>query len=227
MGTPFDYYVASTNENAQQASEGGKGKPNAIHNSLNLGNMLSDYSFGESSVAKMPKDSLLNIMEEFRATFEEQAQDSNMAKARDWGSAFQELEWQQSGGGTGDANNRFIGTDFGNDCPLHQVDRKFLYSFWHECFDNRQQLFLVFVRAEPMSASSGSMGKSMPSSQLGGRAVALVWRDPAVPSYSRGQQRKSRQELSGTGDSVREDVMDIREKCAPHRTRVLFYHQFD
>lgn len=81
----------------------------------------------------------------------------------------------------------------------------------------------MFVRAEPMSTSGGSVGKAMPSSQLGGRAVALVWRDPAVPS-----QRKTRQDLAGgTGDSARQDIMDVRENCPPHRTRVLFYHQFE
>ena len=112
--------------------------------------------------------------------------------------------------------------------PLHQVDRKFLYSFWRECFENRQQLFLLFVRAEPMSTSGGSVGKAMPSSQLGGRAVALVWRDPAVPSYVKSGQRKTRQQLSNsTGESARDEIMEVRENCAPHRTRVLFYHQFE
>ena len=80
---------------------------------------------------------------------------------------------------------------------LWNVDRKFLYGFWKDCFAARQQLFLVFVRAEPMMMGGGANGQIPP--QLGGRAVALVWRDPAA---------------SPNNDD-------------PHRTRVLFYRQLD
>ena len=59
---------------------------------------------------------------------------------------------------------------------FHSVDRKFLYGFWRDCFDARQQLFLVFVRAEPMMMGGGVDGYMPP--MLGARAVALVWRDP-------------------------------------------------
>ena len=77
------------------------------------------------------------------------------------------------------------------------VDKKFLYGFWKDCFAVKQQLFLVFVRTEPMMMGSGSTTLSPP--QLGGRAMALVWRDPAK-----------------TGDDE-----------IPHKTRVLFYRQFE
>ena len=88
------------------------------------------------------------------------------------------------------------------------MDRKFLYSFWRNCFGNRQQLFIVFVRAEP-SVLGGA--------QQGGRAVALVWRDPAAPDgYA---NRKSRQEEKDNGKNT--------DMLPPHRTRVLFYHQFE
>ena len=80
---------------------------------------------------------------------------------------------------------------------LYDVDRKFLYGFWRECFAAKQQLFLVFVRAEPAMMGGGAAGQTPP--QLGARAVALVWRDPT----------KSPDEMT------------------PHRTRVLFYRQFD
>ena len=113
-----------------------------------------------------------------------------------------------------------FGANFGDD--FHDVDRKFLYSYWRSCFANRQQLFLIFVRAEPQSAAGGTIGRNMPSSQLGGRAVALVWRDPAVPTYTTGGQRKTRSQLT-----TAEETMNNREQSAPHRTRILFYHQFD
>jgi hypothetical protein len=54
---------------------------------------------------------------------------------------------------------------------------------------------LIFVRAEPAMMGSGAVGQVPP--QLGGRAVALVWRDPYA------------------------------KQPGPHKTRVLFYRQLD
>ncbi len=86
---------------------------------------------------------------------------------------------------------------------LWSVDRKFLYGYWSDCFAVRQQLFLLFVRAEPLMMGGGDMGRIPP--QLGARAVALVWRDPTeTPESASGGQRGY-----------------------PHRTRVLFYKQLD
>ena len=99
--------------------------------------------------------------------------------------------------------------------PLHSIDRKFLYSYWRDCFANNQQLFLIFVRAE--SSALGGPGEGTPA-QLGGRAVALVWRDP---DWSEGDGDNGRDrdfESQNTGNLNRQ---------RPHRTRVLFYHQFD
>lgn len=84
---------------------------------------------------------------------------------------------------------------------LWDADRKFLYGFWRDCFAARQQLFLIFVRAEPLLLGGGSADQLPP--QLGARAVALVWRDPTP--------------VSGT------DVKD----GYPHRTRILFYKPLD
>ena len=89
-----------------------------------------------------------------------------------------------------------------NTTDLYEVDRKMLYGFWRDSFAARQQLFLVFVRAEPMMMGGSGAGQTPP--QLGARAVALVWRDP-TPSP--------------------EDVGNNQPR--PHRTRVLFYRQFD
>ena len=95
---------------------------------------------------------------------------------------------------------------------LFDIDRMFLHSYWRDCFANRQQLFLIFVRAE--STALGGAGEGTPAQQ-GGRAVALVWRDPMPPTGS--------------------DVYDVESqgyeamdaKRHPHRMRVLFYRQFD
>lgn len=99
--------------------------------------------------------------------------------------------------------------------PLHGVDRKYLYSYWRDCFANNQQLFLIFVRAE--SGALGGPGEGTPSQQ-GGRAVALVWRDPdwTEGNGDPGFERDKMSENEGNANTSR-----------PHRTRVLFYHQFD
>ena len=80
-------------------------------------------------------------------------------------------------------------------------DRRYLYSYWKNCFGDRQQLFLVFVRAEP-SVLGGNTGRT--PAQLGARAVALVWREPVST-------------ISVSGSSG----------VPAHRMRILFYHQFD
>ena len=86
---------------------------------------------------------------------------------------------------------------------FHDVDRKFLQSYWRNCIGNEQQLFLVFVRAEPTVMGAASSGHT--PAQLGGRAVALVWREPT----------------STIGDTP------PAGESSPHRMRILFYHQFE
>jgi hypothetical protein len=107
--------------------------------------------------------------------------------------------WAQSSQGT-------VTQDFYD--SLYDIDRKFLYSFWRSCFANNQQLFLVFVRAE--SSALGSSGEGQTPGQLGGRAVALVWREPSAPANQ--QEHTQRAWM-------------VNRK--PHKTRILFYHQFD
>jgi hypothetical protein len=89
------------------------------------------------------------------------------------------------------------------------ADRMFLHSYWRDCFASRQQLFLIFVRAE--STALGGTGEGTPAQQ-GGRAVALVWRDPEAPAQYDVQER--------------EDTL-YQERRHPHKMRILFYRQFD
>jgi len=96
-----------------------------------------------------------------------------------------------------------------SDSYVCDIDRMFLHSYWRDCFANRQQLFLIFVRAE--STALGGAGEGTPAQQ-GGRAVALVWRDPGAPS----------------GSDVREnETTGYMERRHPHKMRILFYRQFD
>ena len=63
--------------------------------------------------------------------------------------------------------------------PLSEVDRKMLYAFSLDSFSDRQQLFLYIVQAEATSSTSADV-----RSLAGGKAIALVWRDP----YPRGSE---------------------------------------
>ena len=114
---------------------------------------------------------------------------------RGWKSVWNDLGWYDDGEG------EFLGVKTtGNTDEMWDADRKFLYGFWRDCFDAKQQLFLIFVRAEPLLLGGGTADQLPP--QLGARAVALVWRDPATAA-------------SGT------------ENGYPHRTRLLFYKPLD
>ena len=210
--TPFDYFMTSTNAN------------NTLVQGLNVKQMRETYAFGpNATAAKLSKEELLDITGAIKDGF------ANCAKKgdRDWKAAWNSLNWQSGDGiPTGDSNttqyedNNLEFLDVTLQEPLHEVDRKFLYSFWRDCFDNRQQLFLIFVRAEPATVGGGGSGNAV-SSQLGGRAVALVWRDPEPPASTTGGTRPERSALRSNETAVR----DARRDNPPHRTRLLFYHQ--
>lgn len=134
---------------------------------------------------------------------------SSWNPANAWEEVWDELAWDVS-----QNNNNvkeFLGVQLKNNVALHSVDRKFLYSYWRDCFANNQQLFLIFVRAE--SNALGGPGEGTPAQQ-GGRAVALVWRNPSA-TRREGRTYDAQPTYNNPGE---------RE---PHQTRVLFYHQFD
>ena len=203
--TPFDYYVASTNKTLN---------PTANDKPSNA----KKYAFAPGSTyAPLEDDELLDLASAMRGGFEDSAK--NGAKnGRTWEDAFDDLEWYRNNE-YGDNQLTLFGVDLNN--PLHGVDRKYLHAFWRDCFQNRQQLFLVFIRAEPLSVG-GSASSTAASSQLGARGVALVWRDPAPPTRGGVANRPSRQALIN-----RENWRQFYQSFAPHRTRVLFYHQFE
>lgn len=153
------------------------------------------------------------IMEQMRTRTLE-LMDSSMGTsgwnpAAAWEEVWDDLAWdvQQNDNSV----TKFLGVDLQNNVALHSVDRKFLYSYWRDCFANNQQLFLIFVRAE--SNALGGPGEGTPAQQ-GGRAVALVWRNPSA-TRDAGRTHDAQNQYISNGE---------RE---PHQTRVLFYHQFD
>ena len=107
---------------------------------------------------------------------------------------------------------------------FHDIDRMFLHSYWRDCFANRQQLFLIFVRAE--STALGGTGEGTPAQQ-GGRAVALVWRDPGAPTppVSENDDKKVADNVYEHDD--KQDWDDNDSKRHPHKMRILFYRQLD
>ncbi len=64
--------------------------------------------------------------------------------------------------------------------PMHEIDRKMLYSFTLDSFSDRQQLFLYIISAEATAAALGDSVNSL----AGGKAIALVWRDPYPIDYN-------------------------------------------
>ena len=177
--TPMDFYVAATN-GAENAN--GKLDVKTLKTPAAAEPYLFDFSLeDEQEVVAGLKEMMHN------------------ASNWNWEQVFgKEETWASEG--TFDDQYTLFGRTLS--VPLYGVDRKFLYAFWRECFQNRQHLFLIFLRAEPLSVG-GSSGDAVASAQLGARGVALVWRDPAPPAN------------------------DKEKEKPPHRTRILFYHQFD
>lgn len=203
--TPYDYYVASTNTELTVLS-----KTASVNESR-------QYAFGPDSKdasARWQDDEIEEIAVRLRDGLR-----SNVRQGTtDWMGAYSGMAWYENGK-TGDEQYSFLGSDDLNN-PLHGVDRKYLYSFWRECFQNRQQLFLVFIRAEPLTVG-GASGDAISNSQLGARGVALVWRDPDPPHRTGPSQDPPLRFID------RSRWQDYLKENGPHRTRVLFYHQFD
>lgn len=179
--TPFDWWAAGTNVTTAKS-----GMLKNIQTAL-------QYTFSRHSPeTPVEWEYLEDLANDFIDGFRGAANGN-------WKTVYDGFNWRGSNAEGADAPGGLTFLDALADnsgITLHSVDRKFLHGFWKECFANRQQLYLVFVRAEPEMMGGGAIGKTPPT--LGGRAVALVWRNPVRTT-------------SG----------------APHQTRVLFYRQFE
>lgn len=112
------------------------------------------------------------------------------------------FKWYSGSGGATELQ-RIFEHDLGKD--LHEIDRKMLYGFTLDSFSERQQLFLYFLRAEVTVPSFGSSRSHSTRSLAGGRAVALVARDPYPVDYA----------------------LDNNGKVGFHKHRILFFKQLD
>lgn len=177
--TPIDWKHASTN-----VVDGGED-----YVTMKVADFNKKYAFNEYA----PKGQRLAWidLEEIAGRFMSEMRKGNQTN---WEDVWDDLGW----GMNGTQSKHILGFDLdGASDDLWTVDRKFLHGFWRDCFAARQQLFLVFVRAEPMMMGSEGNGQVPP--QLGARAMAVVWRDPT----------------------------ESKNDKTPHQTRVLFYRQFE
>ena len=200
--TPVDWRRASTNNLA-----------GTDYAAMSSAQFNKDYAFNEyandADRGKIRWQTLQGVAARFKVLVREKAADGDkggIAHWKDkrqnlkpqytpWEEAWQEMDWLGPDDGT-----ELCTVQMQSEATLYDCDRKFLYGYWRDCFAPKQQLYLVFVRAEPAMMGGDVSGQVPP--QLGARAMAVVWRDPY----------RTKQD----GDVYR-----------PHRTRILFYRQFE
>lgn len=176
MYTPYDWSVAYSDDDDDDKEE----FSTAIKKTF-----CSKSDIDSAKISQEEMDDLASVMQDKFA-------ESNNG---DWVEAYNKLKWGFSG-----ESGFFEEAGLDN---LTVADKKYLYGFWKGCFDARQQLFIIFVRAES-ALSGGGAGK-------GARAVAVVWRDPNPPKDKDGEYR------------YQPDNGEIDERIPPHKMRVLFY----
>ncbi len=194
--TPLNWALASTND---AIAETGLGVD------MTAAEFNREYAWNEySSGGKFKWEDLTGVAGSFMAAIrgsqgevKYDTMPQEVTLTRNWKDAWDML-WES------DDENSLMGFELSSQTrdALWSTDRKFLYGYWRDCFAARQQLFLIFVRAEPLMMGGGAMSTIPP--QLGARAVALVWRDPTATTAA-----------PAGGDSTNTGY--------PHRTRVLFY----
>ncbi len=177
--TPLDWAHSSTN-----ILTGQKYNPATI----DAATFNKTYAWNAySSEANLEWDEVLKIAGRLRSSLRSELRTN---PSKNWETVWNDLGWYAD-------NFLNIPTLKAEDALIWNADRKFFYGFWRECLAASQQLFLIFVRAEPTMMGGDGVGQIPP--QLGARAVALVWRDP-TPS---------------------------KDPNAPHQTRILFYRQLE
>ena len=186
--TPLDWRRASTNSTNNAAPDFG---------SMSSAEFNRDYAFNQycsDESARIRWETLEDVATRFSSLVRtEAAKDISPGALPPWEEAWQKMVWD-------DEENRLCTIQLEDTVKLWSADKKFLYGYWRDCFAAKQQLYLVFVRAEPIMLGGDVAGQVPP--QLGARAMAVVWRDPS----------RTRQD-----DNI----------YRPHRTRVLFYRQFE
>ena len=187
MNTPYDWWAAGTNLSDEVKSK----MIDEDGYSPNMETTLK-YTIGpRGTEMQVDKDKIKELADAISSAIRSNTEGN-------WYDAYRTLDWN------GGSDTEICGVDLG--IKLHDVDRKYLYSYWRKCYANQQNLFLIFFRAEPV-VLGGGVGEGQTPAQLGAKGVALVWRDPKKPE-------------NASSDKAEDDT-------PPHKTRILFYHQFD
>ena len=209
--TPYDWWAAGTNSTSGTVGSDSESKYFSLKSYVKDNNMSTGlkYAFTDSkSDVKLEREDVEIIASAVCESIRAQP-------GRSWENVYDSLDWY----GLNSANDKdFLGRTLKN--PLYGDDRKFLYAYWRGCLANKQQLFLIFVRAE--STALGGPGEGTPAQQ-GGRAVALVWREPNA--WNDGSNPNSTYTDNISQTDIRNQEFRVGRR--PHRMRVLFYHQFD
>ena len=200
--TPMDWYVAATNFGLKTYS-------------ADSGKCFNNWN---SQGAKIPWQDLWTIAGNITNKFQQAARSKGESELLEWDFLAESGGWDTWPEWDDD---NFFGVSL--PATIADIDRKFLFSYWRECFGIGQQLFLVFVRAEPSIVGGGEGDGSVPP-QLGGKAVALVWRDPYPGKFNENGVQAT---PTGGGFGANSSGGSVQNMNPPHRVRILFYHQFD
>ena len=204
--TPVNWLVAAGTNTVRDAARGQNTGDTIAKRDSNLKTLQNSlkFAYNETGSAASEDRELKFAALQKMANGMSNAFREGLKDGKTWETVYDEWDWEPQGtpfSWSGDSSF----TD-----QLDSIDCRFLHSIWRGCFANRQQLFLVFVRAESMALGGSGEGQIPP--QQGGRAVALVWRDPETPNGG-----NDAAQIDSTGGNG----------YRPHRTRILFYHQFD
>ena len=263
IDTPLDYYFASTNKDAVALSK--DLNDNDPHRATLDRRLFNSHEAPRQASRQVWED----FVDEWSKSFDEAWYDNNKPRtidgqaqrsngnansrkfkiATEWRSNLSDIygdweafKWYDDDSGQ---NQTKIFENGSLSKPLHEIDRKMLYSFSLDSFSDRQQLFLYFIRAETAmptlgAGSGGSGGRSL----AGGRAVALVWRDPYPRDYEKPWPESTGTEPWTTKNGNNGWYPDLTNYKSPweqyysgsrsrqrwdgwHDTRILFFKQLD
>ena len=204
LDTPLDYFFASTNYPSSLAWNSGE----QTKSTLDRRYFHSDQGATATGWKRFVNGWAEALTNAVRKPVSGQVQRGGNTYTfrvdRDWRSnlsdvygAWDVFEWYQPNtGSSGDGKEIFGNVNMTD--PLHEIDRKMFYSFSLDAFSDRQQLFLYFIRAEAVMPALGAGGGGV-RSLAGGRAVALVWRDPYPRGYNKVNAAGAQNESSTSG----------------------------
>ena len=233
---PRDWWAAGTNFHDATVDNWNGKKDYMDPQSGDALKVKDDYLMSAAGGSEpLVREDIMDMAHFMMSEFRNNEDDANISKTNNvsdrsswmnWSAVFNFWNWAMPRTGADEGRERFdhynlTGQD--NDmadlmADLTSVDRKFLYGYLKECFANKSQLFLIFVRAEPSDGGGG------------GRAVALVWRDPNPDLRANTTKDNASWYLKKMNEIVSEDTWRLQlpsDAAPPHRTRVLFYRQLD